>query len=114
MDIKELQKDVHRVAKEKGWHDQERTVPMFIANTHRELSEAFQKYTTGEGTKPYTCVDFHNPPSIKPEGYGIELADVILRILDEAELRNIDMEECLKHKHEYNKTRSYRHGNKIV
>ena len=46
----------------------------------------------------------------KPEGFGIELADTVIRILDLAEYLKVDLETCMQLKHAYNKTRSYRHG----
>ena len=39
-------------------------------------------------------------------------ADCVLRILDWAGREGIDLDEILKLKHEYNKTRPYRHGGK--
>jgi len=51
-------------------------------------------------------------PSGKPEGEAIELADAVIRIMDYCEFVGIDLEQAIQLKHEYNKTRPYRHGNK--
>lgn len=48
----------------------------------------------------------------KPEGVGIELVDSIIRTLDLLEALGYDTEALMQMKHIYNKTRSYRHGNK--
>jgi len=48
----------------------------------------------------------------KPVGVASELADVIIRILDVAEGLNIPVTQALIEKHQYNQTRSYRHGRK--
>jgi NTP pyrophosphatase (non-canonical NTP hydrolase) len=48
----------------------------------------------------------------KPIGPASELADVIIRVLDYAHFRGIDMDGVVKAKMEYNKTRSHRHGGK--
>ena len=48
----------------------------------------------------------------KPEGIPIELADVIIRILDYCGYAGIDIEAAIRQKHEYNKSRPYRHGGK--
>lgn len=50
----------------------------------------------------------------KPVGFPIELADVIIRIADFCGLHGIDLEEAIRFKMTYNKTRSHRHGGKIV
>lgn len=41
-----------------------------------------------------------------------ELADVIIRVLDYCAYAGIDIENVLEVKHEYNKSRPYRHGGK--
>lgn len=42
----------------------------------------------------------------------IELADAIIRILDYCGYAGIDIDAAVERKHEYNKTRPYRHGGK--
>ena len=67
------------------------------------------------GSRPY---DPENPnarcsaQSKKPEGIAAELADVIIRVLDYCAYAGIDIENVLEVKHEYNKSRPYRHGGK--
>ena len=67
------------------------------------------------GSRPY---DPENPDapcsaqSKKPEGVAVELADAIIRILDYCAFAGIDIEKALEIKHEYNKSRPYRHGGK--
>ena len=50
----------------------------------------------------------------KPEGIAVELADCIIRILDYCGKEDIDVESILKLKHDYNKTRPYKHGGKKI
>lgn len=44
----------------------------------------------------------------KPEGIPIELADVIIRVLDYCGYAGIDIDAAISQKHEYNRTRPYR------
>jgi len=73
-----------------------------------ELSEAVEEVRSGH---PYHKVYFTDDGK-KPEGFAIELADAIIRILDEAEHLGIDMEQAILLKHNYNLTRPYKHGGK--
>lgn len=54
----------------------------------------------------------HGQPLPKPEGFGIELADIIIRCLDTATAYGINIEEAVARKLEYNETRPERHGGK--
>ena len=106
MSMKELVEDIHKNAVEHGWWDEERSFGDMIALFHTELSEAFEEYRNG-----------HKPDEIyfnkeKPEGIPIELADCIIRIFDYCGKEGIDIEQAIKVKNAYNKTRPYRHGGK--
>ena len=46
----------------------------------------------------------------KPEGFGIELADAVIRIMDTAVARGIDLAAAIEAKMEYNESRPYKHG----
>lgn len=48
----------------------------------------------------------------KPEGFWVENADAVIRILDLFGAYQQDCEWFIKLKHTYNKTRPYRHGGK--
>lgn len=104
MNISELQTSVHRVAVQKGWWDEPQNTGTLIALCHSELSEALEEARLNRYETYYV--------DRKPEGFGVELADCVIRILDMCEYYNIDLESLLLEKHEYNKTRSYKHGGK--
>ena len=112
MDIKTLISESHKTAIEKGWWDlPDRNVPELLALIHSEVSEALEAYrikgVDGLG-------DTWHSTTKKPEGFTIELADVLIRIADLCAEFNLDLEQALIEKMAYNKTRHYRHGNKIA
>lgn len=112
MQIKELIQEAHDTATEKGWWDlPDRNVPELLALIHSEVSEALEAYRIkgkdGLGDTWYSTAS-------KPEGFTVELADVFIRIADLCAEFNLDLEQALTEKMAYNKTRSYRHGNKVV
>lgn len=102
---------VHDIALSKGWHidNRERTFGEYIALMHSELSEALEDHRNGLG---YQNVEFTD--SGKPTGIPIELADVIIRILDFCGKYDIDIDSALHIKIEYNATREHRHGGKVI
>jgi NTP pyrophosphatase (non-canonical NTP hydrolase) len=109
--INDLCRKAHETAKEKGWHEKEVPVSEFISNTHGELSEAFEEYRKGF---PLRAIYYSGEEKEKPEGFSVELADAVVRIFDFCGLHGIDLEKAIQIKMAFNKTRSYRHGGKIV
>jgi len=105
----DLQRQVHETAKKKGWWDESmpRDFGMLIALMHSELSEALEAWREGSG--PLIYPDDSVP---KPEGWGIELADCVIRIMDACEFHNVPLDELIQIKMRYNETRPYRHGGK--
>jgi hypothetical protein len=52
--------------------------------------------------------------TVKPEGELIELADAVIRIMDYCEAKGYNLQDAIRMKHEYNKTRKHRHGGKLL
>lgn len=105
MTLNEIAKEVHENAVAHGWWDEERSGAEIIALCHSELSEALEEMRKG---KPLVYVE-----DGKPEGVAVELIDCIIRILDYLKHKNADVENVLTLKHNYNKSRPYRHGKKF-
>ena len=105
MDINKLIEKSHDIAISKGWWDKEREIPELIALIHSELSEALEEYRVSEN------LDIRYEKN-KPEGFVVELADVLIRIFDLSGKYKIDLNKALETKLKYNETREYRHGNK--
>lgn len=107
--LNELTQQIHQNAVEHGWWDEPRTFGEIIALCHSELSEALEEY---RNRRLPTEVYIGN--NGKPEGIPIELADAIIRILDYCGYAGIDIDAAISQKHEYNKSRPYRHGGKVL
>ena len=138
MDLKQFAIDVHENAVRHGWYAEPRTFGDELALIHSEVSEVLEEFRNGhEFTETYytckapghdcttvkncgrneeirTCNNGCSEKYGKPEGIPAELADIIIRVLDVSEAHGIDIEAALIEKHEFNKTRPYKHGNKVI
>lgn len=106
MTINDFVAEVHTTAVEHGWWEGDTfNVPEKLALIHSEISEALEHYRNEEK-------EIFFGPDGKPDGFAIELADAVIRIMDLCGKMGIDLEGAIKLKHEFNKERPYRHGNK--
>ncbi len=117
--IKEWQVDVNDVAFKKGWYDDwpdvydPHHVASRLANVMRECGEALEDLKRAKKIEDLKVVTYRVDDP-KPQGFGIELADVVIRTMDLAELLDIDLQKMMELKHAYNKTRKHRHGGKSL
>lgn len=125
MDLNEITEEIHQNAVNHGWWDEPRCFGEIVALCHSEMSEALEEYRARRPMvycidrtedEVFCCEDTHRIIEIgaKPEGIAVEMADCLIRILDWFGQMELDVEEILMLKHEYNKTRPYRHGGKVI
>jgi len=120
LSLRALQKAAYDTAVAKGWWDgiedtsifcindegkRARSLPEQIALMHSELSEALEAIRIDD--RPY-----HVNEKGKPEGWGVELADCVIRIMDTCQHYDVDLQGLVELKMRYNETRPHRHGGK--
>ena len=123
--INSIANTVHQLAIEKGWYEgmpmgvdiPQETEDAFIEracnNLHDEVSELHTAWR--EGDLHYPC-----DKAEKMHDYGIpvltaleeELADIIIRTLDNAAYLGVNIGKAIAAKHAFNTTRPHRHGGK--
>lgn len=109
----------HHQAKESGFHDYQETEIGFAArncsNLHGEVSELWETHRRKVATTPCDKTDRMlelQLPVLTCEEE--EIADIVIRVLDYAEARKIDLGRVVAIKHTFNGTRTYRHGDKAA
>lgn len=109
--------EVHELAQAKGWHSASETEDAFVEracnNLHDEVSELHEAWRNNNlraacdkaqqmealGIAPLTCLEE-------------ELADIVIRVLDNAKRLGVNIDRAVRSKHEFNKNRPIRHGGK--
>lgn len=74
-----------------------------------EVSEAIEELRNG-----HEPTELYESEGGKPEGYGVELADVVIRVFDLAYMLNIDLTHIMEDKLRANKRRGQMHGGKKI
>lgn len=100
-----VESSIYHINVLKGWTALKRRDGETIALIHSEVSEALEALREG------------NPPSKVIEGVSQaeeELADTVIRIMDIAYTHKWNLPKAIFLKIEYNKTRPYRHGGKVI
>ena len=96
-DWQSLVRVAHGMAVEKGWWDDgiaNRPIEDIVNNFHAEVSEAWEEYRAKRMETWYA-----DPQAVmagklpKPEGFFVELADLLIRIADAAGAHRIDVGE---------------------
>lgn len=108
MNIDVLAEKCHKDAKELGWYEKEfkKSDVESLMMVVTELTEAVEEIRKGYQADTF----YRKNDQGKPEGFSVELADAVIRLLDLANYHGIALEPIILEKLEYNKTRGKRHG----
>ena len=109
MRIQDAQLKIWQTAEDHGWHEGELNIPEKLALIHAEVSEALEDYRKSTTDADLAQIRWNGD---KPDGFAIELADIVIRVFDFAEQLDINLETMMGVKMAYNNTRPYRHGGK--
>ena len=118
--LNQLAEEIHRTAVAKGWWEEDRNFGEVLALMHSELSEALEEWRDGR-TRTYfnmaggqVELGVWGSSGEKPEGLPVELVDCVIRIFDFMYEAGHDIDQIMRLKVDYNKTRPYRHGGKLA
>jgi hypothetical protein len=109
MTLPELQAYAYSQAHEKGWYQDGDTPTIVLKELMLCVTEL------GEAVDPARDGSYYEVKMVegKPEGFSIEMADALLRILGLCGMLQIPIEQAVACKVAYNATRPYKHGRKV-
>lgn len=110
MTLNELAIAAHRVATEHGFWEPGPSFPESLMLVVSEAGEALEDFRNGRYETEIYTQSGPNSGLPKPCGIPIELADIIIRVLDICGQYGIDLDNAVTMKMAYNKSRPYRHG----
>lgn len=119
--INDLAKQIQRNNVEKGFYEEAKNLGEMLALIHSEVSEALEAdrkdhYFKGDIQSILHQEDQENfkaqfSNQVK-SSFEDELADIMIRVMDLAAYKGVDLEAHIQVKMRYNALRAYKHGKK--
>ena len=122
--INELAKEIHEINVKNGFYEDEKNIGEMIALIHSEVSEALESDRNNKFTPNNCLLNYEYSENSSDENFTAyfignikdtfedELADIMIRVMDLATFKGIDLEGHIKAKMRYNSLRPYKHGKK--
>lgn len=110
LSINDIATQIGDWGRRKGWTFTEQDIPQKLMLVVTELAEAMEEFRKPEFNPAHVYFNQDAQGEMKPEGFGIELADAIIRLLHLAEHLQLDMNDLIAVKMTYNESRPYKHG----
>jgi NTP pyrophosphatase (non-canonical NTP hydrolase) len=97
--MQEMKAEVEAYCRDKGWWDEDVPFAVAMALLHEEAAEAGHAWRD-HGLADVTCLGHvhthgYGDALCKPEGVGSELADILIRLLDDDARYKLNLEEYL-------------------
>lgn len=122
--INKIAQEIHQINVKNGFYEDEKNIGEMLCLIHSEVSEALECDRKGKYLKDGIHLSWalstnddghfyeeHFPEHIK-DTFEDELADIMIRVMDLAAFKGIDLEGHIKVKMRYNSLRPYKHGKK--
>lgn len=122
--INNLSEEIHNNAVKKGFYTDEKNIGEMLCLIHSEVSEALEADRKDHHAKPERLEFVLSPTSeltyeqhfkakfemhVK-NSFEDELADIMIRVMDLAGYKGIDLEKHIQLKMKYNSLREHKHG----
>lgn len=120
--INQLAKQIHENAKSKGFYEGEKNIGEMLCLIHSEVSEALEcdrKNKHCAESDAFLAISIPNTEHFKiafandvKDTFEAELADIMIRVMDLAAYKKINLEMFIKVVMRNNSLREYKHGKK--
>jgi len=115
--LNEIADAVHVLAWQQDWHKADENEDAFVEracnNLHDEVSELHEAWRNNELREPCDKAALMQELGIQPlTCIEEEMADIVIRVLDNARKLGVDIQSAVERKHAFNAQRPHRHGGK--
>ena len=118
--INRLSKEIHENNKQKGFYESEKNIGEMLALIHSEVSEALEADRKDMYAEMVDTLwsdlykeEYYFKHAFKEyckDTFEDELSDIMIRVMDLAAYKEIDLEKHIQAKIDYNETRGFKHG----